>query len=159
MALQDVENFEIFTRMKKATTPKIHRTLVKIVSPAVKEPHDPASVSKFTSQFKKLINKRDNDSHLGTPANSRPSSRASNVRRLGSTPSNSKLQLTPSLILNVSDESTKFSGIGKLYSESLMQREKSAELKNTLFECKYCGRFILGDFLEMHEEKCGTESL
>lgn len=167
MALQDVENFEIFSRMKKIPTPKVRRTLVKIINPvgdedsvdAQSDIEEPISMSKFASQLKTMLNRSTNNTPQGTPGNSRPSSRSSAVRKLITTPSKLKMVLSPNLSLNTSSDSTKSSVVKKLYSSSLMKREKGVELRNTLFECKYCGRFILGDFLKIHEENCGTESM
>lgn len=167
LALQDVENFEIFSKMKKGCTPRIHRTLVKLVessdedntSEKQNDIEEQGSVSKFGSQLKNLLNRSSNNTPIGTPSNSRPSSRSSTIRKFITTPSKLKMTLTPSTNLYTTSESTKSSGVKKVFSSTLMQREKSVEMRNTLFQCKFCGRFILGDFLEVHEENCGNESL
>lgn len=167
LALQDVENFQLFSRMKKSNTPKIHRTLVKLVESTEDDDsleiqsytEERTDISKIASQLKNMLNRSTPNTPAETPNNSRPQSRSSAVRKVIVSPSKLKMNFNQSLNLNTSSESTKTSGVRKLFSTSLMNREKSVEMRNTLFECKYCGRYILGDFLEVHEEKCGTESL
>lgn len=167
MALQDVENFEIFSRIKKAATPRIRRTLFKIITSADDEEivnvdsynDGNASVSRTASQLKSVLDRSNNNTSTDTPSSSRPSSRSSTFRKIFTT--SSKLNAKPyaSLNLNTSSDSTQSAGGRKVYSSSLMKRDKNVEMRNTLFECKYCGRFILGDFLEVHEGNCGNESL
>lgn len=174
-ALQDIENFEIFTRAKKGPTPRIHRTIVKIVDPAHNaveqgiqtEKHENIDLSQFASRLKSMLTRSTNN----TPVNSRPTSSTSTKGKIAKTPSKTsdseRLIRTISKIVSssaasdfkTSTDSSRSSGVKKLFSSNLMERENSVEMKNSLFECKYCKRFILGDFIEIHEANCGSDTL
>lgn len=166
LALQDVENFEIFSKMKKGNTPKIHRTLVKLVESTEDDSlenqnvtEEPPNLPKFASQLRNFLNRSNNNTPLRTPSNSGPSSRSA-VTKLVCNSSKLKINMNQRTNPNTGSESTKSCGVKKLHSSTIMKKgENSVEMRNTLFECQFCGRFILGDFLEIHEEKCGSDTL
>lgn len=136
-ALQDQENFEIFTGMRPTKTPRVKKTLVKIIRPAASSPPAPppnysqttVDMDSMTSTFSvpsKNVRKRSYDTHTET-SESQPKSSASIT--------------------------------GKLYFLPPREERQKIAARNTLFECKYCGRYVLGDFLTIHEDQCGDESM
>ncbi|KAF7279430.1 hypothetical protein GWI33_007248 [Rhynchophorus ferrugineus] len=124
--LQDRENFEIFTKIKQCRSPRIQKTFFKIIDESdVACPSGKSTISALTRNPRRQIS-------LSTlnpsPYNSRPSS-ASVVKARGIFRPHSR-PATPS-------------------------SDSSGEVgDNCLGQCKQCGRYFLGNYLTIHEEKC-----
>lgn len=163
MALQDVGNFEVFTGAKKISTPKVHRTLVKIVKSTTETGNQDMqsnseikeSISKLSSELKSTMYSSSN----AFRSNTRPSSQVSTMRPNSRASAPSKLTTPKIGPCNIVSDTGKSTGLRKVHSSSLPKRKVNTELRNTLFECKNCGRFFLGDFLKTHEEKCQNKNL
>lgn len=135
-SLQDQENFEIFTGMRPVATPKVKKTLVKIVRSAPTPPATPPGpYSQATTD----------------------STESMSVFSLVSKNARKHSHVSPGIPDNQSGSSASIAG--KLYFMPSQQERKKIASRNTLFECKNCGRYILGDFLAIHEEQCGDESI
>ncbi|CAH1155921.1 unnamed protein product [Phaedon cochleariae] len=110
-ALQEKDNFEIFTKIKAVTKPRVRKIITNIIeSPSLLQDE---SLSEDESRFGK-------SEDLTLSSSYRPKS---------------------------------------FKSEAVASRDNKVEMRNTLFECRFCGRYILGDFLEVHEEKCGSDTV
>ncbi|KAG5889908.1 hypothetical protein JTB14_008054 [Gonioctena quinquepunctata] len=123
-ALQDKENFEIFTKLKPANEPRIRKTIVNILS-AQNEGMSERDSSKLGRN--ESFSQKENVANVISSYESRSSSKFGPPK--------------------------KTSGL-----KVFLERDKTSEMRNTLFECKNCGRYILGDFLQVHEQSCGRES-
>lgn len=162
MALQDVENFEIFSRLRKGNTPKVNRTLVKIIHSDTQknnpepdsDPAESAKISDFSVEIKNILKKGSSSIHNEQQNNSRTSPRQSRTQKCETSFS----KLNPSVNLNASKYSNKSLYKKRIYKTSLTTTNKVRKMENTISVCKFCGRYILGDFLEIHQEKCRSEN-
>nr|CAH7757051.1 unnamed protein product [Callosobruchus chinensis] len=126
-ALQDRENFEIFTKMKPTKYPRIKRTLVKILKQKSQEPLTDPEESEFLRTYMEKIRKDDTSAPTSEASSSVPNRTLSNEERA------SRLPKSPS-------------------------KAKRKEIRNRLLECRYCGKYIIEEFINDHESKCLAES-
>lgn len=141
-ALQDRENFEIFTKQKTSRYPRIRKTLVKIVDPSKNDATtnlqcDSDITESSRNFYSKFINSSPKDDILPY----RPASRYSQDTTCAYRDSNS---------------SNKTSAVSSDQQYSTLV-DPNTENRKKLFECSYCGRYILGEFVKCHEKYCKSQ--
>ncbi|VEN51943.1 unnamed protein product [Callosobruchus maculatus] len=126
-ALQDRENFEIFTKMKPTKYPRIKRTLVKILKQKSQEQRADPEESEFLRTYMEKIRRDDTSAPTSEASSSVPHRTFANEERASRQPG------SPG-------------------------RGKKKEIRNRLLECRYCGKYIVEEFINEHETKCLAES-
>ncbi|KAL1497810.1 hypothetical protein ABEB36_008705 [Hypothenemus hampei] len=158
-ALQDRENFEIFTKLKYVQSPKVKQIFFKIVSPS--------QVNSITSFQDNNVRRVSQTLRSNRPATVSTTARAKAIFR----PANQKSFSGPlHKLVNSSSPSPRSYCRDSMSSRPLSprpitpgsiasnSRQTSENYNNLLDECPYCGRYFLGDYLRIHEEKCEQEN-
>lgn len=175
-ALQDRENFEIFTKLKQTREPRVKRTFFKIVTPSQVNSNASVEGARFQSRTPQRYISQ-NVFKL-TPYNSRPSSASTTTVKTKATfrpsitmprPTSPRLCSRPSSPRPFSRGSTTMSRSSRTLSPRPITPRSAASnskyytpkenISDILGECRYCGRFFLGEYLFVHEEKCSQEDL
>ncbi|ENN79193.1 hypothetical protein D910_01232 [Dendroctonus ponderosae] len=173
-ALQDRENFEIFTKIKQTREPRVKQTFFKIVTPS--QVNSSASVDGARFHARTPQRYTSQNAFKLTPFNSRPSSASTTTVKAKATfrpsitmprPNSPRLSSRPNSPRPFSRGSTTMSS-RTLSPRPITPRSAPSNSKyytpkenssDVLGECSYCGRFFLGDYLLVHEEKCSQEDL
>lgn len=177
-ALQDRENFEIFTKIKPVETPKIKRTFFKIVTRS--QMNSNASIDEMGMLERSPRRYSSQNNFKLSPYNSRPSSASTTTVKARATikpiqrplspkqslprPASPRLSTTrPTSPRPFSRGSSSRTISSRTLSRPLSPPSMTSNSKystvreygsDSLLECGYCGRYFLGKHLNLHEEMC-----
>lgn len=136
-ALQDRENFEIFTKLKATSQPRVKKTFFKIVTSS--QVNSGGTIEDAGVQervHKRFTFHTPYDCRSTCTVKAKAVFRPKSPRVINSRP------MSPQPVTSSSIGST---------SRYCSLREDASDV---LGECRHCGRYFLGDYLVIHEDKC-----
>lgn len=155
-ALQDRENFEIFTKLKPTSQPRVKRTFFKIVTPS--QVNSGGSIE--DAEVQERVPKRFSfhtpyDCRSTCTVKARAVFRPKSPRVINSRPMSPRFfPRSPAGSRPMSPQPVTSSSMGST-SRYCSLREDTSDV---LGECRHCGRYFLGDYLVIHEDKCSEEA-